>query len=230
MNTRYVGLDAYNLSPSRFEALGSAAVRLMIQQRGPSIATLRPHPPATRLLLQAQRLRQGLRRIRAAWTGGPLVVRGRSSHPWSVDGTTSVRNAATVSRLSCVESVFVTEIMGRKRAAPKKTLALFTVRARVAIQVEGQVSGYQTYEERFMLIRAESATDACRRLSKAWREYAAPGVNSRGYLFRWQLEEVLDVYALFDAQLDLDVGAEVYSRLETRRAKGRPVWNPRGAP
>jgi hypothetical protein len=54
-------------------------------------------------------------------------------------------------------------------------------------------------------------------------------MNSAGGLFRWQLEEVLDVYELFDDQIDLDRGTEVYSRLEKRLAKGRPPWNPRGA-
>lgn len=230
MNSRYVGLEAYRLSPSRFEALGSASVHLMIQQRCPPLATLQPYPPEKRLQMLANVLREGLRRIRATWTGEPLVVRGSSKHPWTLDGTTSARNAASISRLSCVESVFVKEIEGRKRVPPKRTTALFTVRGLVAIQVEGQESGYQTFEERFVLIRAYSADDACKRLAKAWKEYASPGINSRGGLFRWQLERVLDVHELFDSQIDLDLGTEVYSRLEKRLAKGRPVWNPRGAP
>jgi hypothetical protein len=103
------------------------------------------------------------------------------------------------------------------------------VRALVGIQVEGQTSGYQTFEERIVLIRARSPKDACRRLAKEWREYAFPGINSMGGLFRWQLEEILDVYELFADHIDLDRGTEVYSRLGKRLAKGRPQWNPRDA-
>ncbi len=80
-----------------------------------------------------------------------------------------------------------------------------------------------------MLIRAKSEDDACKRLAKAWKEYADPGMNSKGQFFRWQLEEILDVYELFDADIDLEGGTEVYSRLGKRLARKHPAWHPRGA-
>ena len=51
--------------------------------------------------------------------------------------------------------------------------ALYTVHGLVAVQVEDQTGGYQTTEERFVLIRARSEVDACNRLAKASKEYAS---------------------------------------------------------
>jgi hypothetical protein len=174
-------------------------------------------------------LREGLRSIRASWTGASLSVRGRARQPWTLEGTTSARNAALIARSAHVEFVFVEEITGRKRVVKQKAPALFTVHGLVAVQVEDQTDGYQTTEERFVLIRAKSEDDACKRLAKAWKDYADPGMNSMGQFFRWQLEEILDVYELFDADIDLDGGTEVYSRLGKRLARKHPAWHPRGA-
>ena len=46
----------------------------------------------------------------------------------------------------------------------------------VAIQVEGQVRGMQSIEERFVLVRANSSDQAERRLAPVWKKYAKPYV------------------------------------------------------
>lgn len=102
----------------------------------------------------------------------------------------------------------------------------YCVRARVAIRVEDQVSGMQTIEDRFLVVRAASCTDAEQRLLREWREYATPYLNSDGYMVSWCLEEVVDVYHTGEAELD-PTGAEVYSRLAQRRMRPAFVWRPR---
>ena len=229
MKKHLFGLEDYGLSPSAFARLGSASVRLTVTQRLPPLARLHPLTPAKRLQVLGTHLREGLRDIRAAWTGDPLAVQGGARLPWTLEGATSARNATAIARLAHVAFVFVDQIPGRKRVVKRRAPALFTVRGLVAIQVEDQASGYQTIEERFVLIRALSTDDACKRLARAWKEYADPGINSRGQLFRWQLEKIIDVYELIDTDIDLDGGAEVYSRLDKRPARKNPVWHPRGA-
>jgi hypothetical protein len=229
MKSKFIGLDRFRLTPSSFARLGTTPVCVMIQQRGPGIDSLRPYAPAERLRIVSRALRDGLSIIRGRWTGESLTVRGRARLPWTLDGTTTARNVVALARLRVVADIFVESIQGRRKVASPRLPRLYSVRGLVGIQVEGQTSGYQTFEERIVLIRAQSPNDACRRLAKEWRAYASPGMNSAGGLFRWQLEEVMDVYELFDDQIDLDRGTEVYSRLERRLAKGRPSWNPRGA-
>lgn len=227
MKSKYIGLDDFRLTPSSFARLGATSVCVTIQLRGPAIASLRPYAPAERLRIVSLALKEGLHIIRSRWTGESLTVRGRTRLPWTLDGTTTARNVAELARLRVVEDIFVKAIQGKKKVAARTRPRLYSVRGLVGIQVEGQISGYQTFEERIVLIRAHSPNDACRRLAREWRAYAFPGMNSAGGLFRWQLEEVLDVYELFDDQIDLDRGTEVYSRLGKRLAKGRPPWNPR---
>ncbi len=77
-----------------------------------------------------------------------------------------------------------------------------------------------------MLVRALTEEDAKKRLAKSWREYASPYLNSRGELVRWQLVEVVDVYHLYEDELDPS-GTEVYSRIRPKRMKAAYMWKRR---
>ena len=114
----------------------------------------------------------------------------------------------------------------RSRRRPKQDDEWYCVRARVAVQVEGEAKGLQTIEDRFVLVMAGSFRDAERRLQRHWREYATPYLNPEGQLVRWQCEEILDVYATGDTDVDTR-GFEVYSKLGSRRMKPRHVWHAR---
>jgi len=138
----------------------------------------------------------------------------------------SVRGAevATVAAEPGVQSVALLEVPGRLRRRAVRSTPWFCVRARVAIQVEGEERGLQTVEDRFMLVRAASAKDAERRLLPRWREYAKPYLNSKGQCVRWKCEEVTDVYeAVLEDEENPDM-AEVYSRLSSRRMRPEFVW------
>ena len=56
--------------------------------------------------------------------------------------------------------------------------------------------------------------------------YAEPYMNPDGYLVRWQLISIHDVYALFDEALD-PRGTEVYSKLRTVRMRPEYRWRPK---
>jgi hypothetical protein len=67
-----------------------------------------------------------------------------------------------------------------------------------------------------VLVRANDADDAKRKLQREWSKYAEPYLNSNGYLVRWQLVDVRDDYQLFEDTLD-PRGTEVLSRLRKAR-------------
>jgi hypothetical protein len=106
-----------------------------------------------------------------------------------------------------------------------KPLSFYAVRARVAIQIEGETEGFQTIEDRIVLVRARSFEDAEERLASEWESYGEPFLNSRGERVRWHLEEVVDVYDLLTNKID-PKGTEVYSRLSRRKMKPEFEWHP----
>ena len=74
-------------------------------------------------------------------------------------------------------------------------------------------------------MKANDAADAQRRLQRMWTRYAEPYMNPDGYLVRWQLISIRDVYALFDEAID-PRGTEVYSKLRTVRLRPEYRWRP----
>jgi hypothetical protein len=81
-------------------------------------------------------------------------------------------------------------------------------------------------EDRLVLVTAHSFQDATERLAPAWKEYAEPYLNPNGYLVRWQLVEIKNVYSLPDDTLS-PAGTEVYSQLRTVKLKSEYRWLPR---
>ena len=137
------------------------------------------------------------------------------------------RDLRNLAKHPAVRSVHVAGIEGYRKQWRKVKLGWFCVRARVAIQVESQLRGRQTIEDRFVLVRARSFADAEQRLSKKWHEYAHIYLNPSGYAVRWQIEKVTDVYNLMDdGDIDPD-GTEVYSSLSERNMRPKYVWSPK---
>ncbi len=148
--------------------------------------------------------------------------------PWSLSIEIPTAEIKSLMALACVSSICVQRLDGYRAKRLKKSLSWFCVRARVAIQVEDQRSGLQTTEDRFVIVKAKSAEDAKKRLKKEWQAYALPGMNKFGYLFRWQMEAITDIYETLENEI-LPTGTEVYSKLSERRLKGLSVWTPRRA-
>jgi hypothetical protein len=84
----------------------------------------------------------------------------------------------------------------------------------------------QNTEDRFVLVRASSCEDAKKLLSRKWREYATPYLNSDGQMVSWSLDKVIDIYDIGETEIDA-AGTEVYSRLGRRRMRQSHVWRPK---
>jgi len=116
-------------------------------------------------------------------------------------------------------------VEGRRKRLRRSGLGWFSVLGVVAIQVEGQVKDSLDLEDRLMLVKANDPEDAQRRLQRMWSRYAEPYMNSAGYLVRWQLISVRDVYTLPDEAID-PRGTEVYSKLRRARMQPEYRWRP----
>ncbi|MBL8097666.1 MAG: DUF4288 domain-containing protein [Anaerolineales bacterium] len=127
-----------------------------------------------------------------------------------------------------LQFVSIVKIKGlkRKRIPVPITNKWFAVQARFAIQIEGQTKGMQTYEERIVLIKSQTEDKAKKQLLKEFNNYGKPYLNSDGYMVRWQFERFLDIYWVFDDEINKQgkQGAEIFSVLKNRKMKPEYQW------
>ena len=124
-----------------------------------------------------------------------------------------------------VNHLMLDTVEGRRKRLRRSGLGWFSVLGVVAIQVEGQVKDSLDLEDRLMLVKANDPEDAQRRLQRMWSRYAEPCMTPAGYLVRWQLISVRDVYTLPDEAID-PRGTEVYSKLRRARMQPEYRWRP----
>jgi hypothetical protein len=223
------GLQAYGLTQSGLIRLGETKVRIYVDLGTDQItpALLRRRPPERRAYL-AGRARRRCAALLRAWPAAEHQVHGSPEHPKAIEGTVPARAIRRLAQVRGASWLAVLHVAGlrRKRVRVTSLERWFTVRANVAIQIEGQRRGMQTWEERFVTVKASSFDDAIRRLVPFWERYAQPSLNPEGELVRWQLEEVVDVYEMSDPSLDPS-GTEVFSALHSRRIQPHQQWHPR---
>ena len=217
------GLAAYRLSLSRLKSLGARPVGLSIQLKGLAVARLAKLRPKERRLRNDEACREGLKRLRRRWPEIDIEVRGAERSPRTLDAVVPAAAVARLAAESAVSYVWVQKVRGLPRRRQKRRKEFFCVWGSVAIQVEGRRRGLVDVEDRLVLVKAFSPGDAQKRLLKAWRQYAEPYLNYRGELVRWQLVEVLDVYSVWEDEID-PAGTEVYSRIRSKRMKRKYRW------
>ena len=170
-------------------------------------------------------LQAGLAGLRRRWPNANIKARGDGRLPWTLDAVVPAPSVRRLAGEPNVVYVRVEKVRGVRKRRPKRKPSFFCVWGSVAIQVEGRARGRVDVEDRHVLVKALTPEDAKRRLAKEWQQYASPYLNSFGELVRWQLIEVLDVYELFEDEVD-PKGTEVYSRIRSRAMKPAYVWKP----
>lgn len=224
------GLNAYELAPAALRSHGGRTCRVALNLKTYDIthAVVRVAPEDRHAFLRG-RTEGWASAIRRQFPSIKFTIEPTDRLPTSLVADVPLRLVRRLALCRGLESVYVSRIRGLRRTrTAKPPLPWHCVRARVAIQVEGQKRGMQTIEERFVIVRAVSFDDAIRRLKRHWKEYGTPYMNAEGRLVRWQLEEVVDVFILADDHI-LDGPVEVFSSLSDRRMKPEYAWNPRTA-
>ncbi|AMR27316.1 hypothetical protein A0257_09555 [Hymenobacter psoromatis] len=149
-----------------------------------------------------------------------LKTGGQRGRYHGIRGQIKVADMQEVAALATVQSIQVEETNGRKKriAKPRKKLNFYCVKMTVAIQIEGYDKGKQRYEERYVLFKGHSETEALRKAEVAALEYQHSYLNSDGLLVRWKMESLDNAYeVVLAAGADNLEGAEVFSALKTRR-------------
>ena len=224
---RILGLDDYQLSPAALSRLGDQSARFSVQLSGLKLPILVPLRPKQRSLKLRAALKQQFKRLTQRFPEAHLRSRDERKGSWTLDGTLRALRVLAFASRPEVQDLTIHSIDGRRRIARRPMLGWFCVWGVVAIQIEGRTNGKVDVEDRFVLVKAYDAKDARRRLRQEWADYARPYVNPHGYLVRWKLVSVRDVYSVMQDQLD-PRGTEVYSRLRAEKMKPEYRWLPRG--
>ncbi len=157
-----------------------------------------------------------------------LLKTGKQRHRYhGIRGEIKVAAIQELASLVAVQSVQVEATNGRRKrvVAPRKKQGFYCVKMTVAIQIEGQEKGRQRYEERYVLFKGYSETEALQKAEAAASDYVLPYLNYAGLLVRWKVESLDEVYEVVLAADAKDLeGAEVFSVLKTRRLGVGRMW------
>ena len=220
-----IGLEEFGLNLKQLLSLKPRRVVYSIQVRTPPISPLVPLSPAERNNAIRGYLNSSITLLRRRYPGVQLSPRD-PVFPWTIDAVSDATSLAALVNCRLVDHVMVERVANRRKRELPADPSLFAIRARIAVQVEDQRRGMQLFENRIVVVKAKSEEKAKKALSKHWREYAKPYLNSEGRLVRWQLEEILEVFSAYPAQWD-DPWIEVYSSLGRRRMQPNLEWHPR---
>lgn len=228
-----IGLREYGLTEKGLHHLGDTPVALEVNSRNspdvcPRLAKFRRllamRPEERREAVHQWRIRQHDRLLADLRPHDckPLYFNG---DPIGVRVTLLARDVRPILGKVSAHYVKVLKIKGmsRKRET-RRTPRWFAVKARFAVQIEGQTKGMQTYEERIILIWARSFAEAERKAMREFRQYETSYLTTSGHFCCWALETVLDTYDVGDDAIDPN-GTEVFSELKQRRMKPDYEWN-----
>jgi len=222
---RIIGLDAFGLTRAALLRLGPRPVHLSIQLTGEAVSKLWHLRPKQRHATLRDTLAKQLNHLRRDFPAVEFVSRGKDKPSWTIDAVVPANQLAALASRRYVKALMIDTIEGRRQRRRRSGLAWFCVWGVVAIQIEWQIKGSLDLEDRLVIVKANDAADAQRRLQRMWTRYAEPYMNPDGYLVRWQLISIRDVYALFDEAID-PRGTEVYSKLRTVRLRPEYRWRP----
>lgn len=223
---RVYGLDAFALSLSGLSRLDARPVTFSVQLTGRTPSSLQRYRPRQREVLLRESLKRQLQRLTRRFPEAGFSSRGKRKASWTADGALPARRIRALAGRPEVQYVTVDSIKGRRKRRQRPSQHWYCVWGLVAIQIEGRVKGMVDVEDRLVLVKAHDPDDARDRLRREWSDYGKPYMNPYGYLVRWRLVGVRDVYEIMTDAID-PRGTEVYSRLRTERMKREYRWVPK---
>ena len=218
------GLDEFGLSVAKLTSLASVEIKVHVYLRHIDEKSLFKFKPSERMEKMKLHYELLLARVRTNWVDGPLEINSTRRQPRGFSASIESRHVSRLLRMPEIGSIWLDKIPGRKRSTLRPKERWFAVQARFGIQVEGQTTGLQSYEDRIVIVRAINLEDAEKKVQPRFKQYATPYLNSRGFMVRWAYERILDVYEIIDEKIDTP-GTEIFSVLARRRMKPEYRWS-----
>lgn len=198
-------------------------VHVSIFLKYPDIKPLLNHKPQLRRKLITQDLNKKLKKLLATNLIEDFKLIGSRNKPSGIRTKLIYSDLTKIDKLQYIQTIFVKQITrAKKNQTRKKETHYYCVKMTIALEIENQIKGNQTIEERIVLIKAKSFENAYEKIDKQRKDYSEPYLNKYGELVKWKIESLDDCYVTDIGSIkDLDSpeGVEIYSKLKTRRFK-----------
>lgn len=194
----------------------------------PELSPLIKFTPEQRKKIISSTLVQNLKSLKEKYPFVSYQITGSKIKPRRIVAAIPFNDLEKVAACKEAGRIYIKKIEGARKKKSQKQ-HWYCVKMIIAIQVENQKKGLQTFEERYILLKAANENAAMKRAENNYKKTAEdPYLNPYGELVRWKLERIDDCYQTFI--LDLSEanepgGLEVYSILKKRRLKETRVWN-----
>ena len=197
-----------------------------IHLKYPDHKDLVEYAPKERLKRIHSTLRQDFKKLKKSFSGKIKRI-GKKDHPIGLTLKTTYRSLKETKSSHHINYISIDQIEGYKRKKVKVQKSFFCVKTRILIQVEGLQKGKQSYEDRFLLVKAKSFEEAEKKAIKELKAYAQPYLNPVGRLVRWKFKEVMDIYDTGILDKDLfrkEATQEVFSSIKSKKMKPAHIW------
>ena len=153
---------------------------------------------------------------------------GTKRRPSGVKAKLTLSSILKLTKQSFIDNIFIYQLDGAKEKPDKSMYNFFCVKMTVSIQIEGFTKGMQSYEDRYVLVKALTVESAYNKVKKQEKQYGEPYLNSDARLVRWKIESYDDCFATDITSIDdfnKPEGVEVFSKLRRRKITSDRTWN-----
>lgn len=153
---------------------------------------------------------------------------GTTRKPLGIKTTVSLATLNKLAAFSYVKSIVIRKLDGAKKKPGRTIDQFYCVKMTVAIQIEGFISGLQTIEDRYVLVKAKSEEAAYNQVARQEKKYSKPYFNSDLRLVRWKIESYDDCFCTSISEYKEIVnpkGVEVFSVLRNRKLTKARSWS-----
>jgi len=182
--------------------------------------------PKDRVRYIESKFREYYRIVTAKLKGHHYELIGTKRKPRGVKLSKQNSLVDSILRLKFINKSSSTALTTRKTKVPNGE-SCFCFRTIFAIQIEGQLKGPQTYDDRYILVKADSWERAEKKLlSNVKAQEGEEYLNPYGQIVRWKFESIEESYHTFVPPDDnFDKPVEVFSKLKERRLTRERVWD-----
>lgn len=193
----------------------------------PELRRLKTMTPKERTLFIEKKFQGYYRSVVTKLAGHDFELIGSKKKPRGVKVKYDNKLINSLVRLKFVDGSLSTGL-GKRRNRTKRSVEepYYCFKVIFQIQIEGKTKGLQTYEERYILVKADSWKNAEVKVNKMCRNNEEPYLNTYGQLVRWKFESIEESYHTFIGDKDdFDNPVEVFSKLRTRQLKKENIWD-----
>ncbi|MCM8525901.1 MAG: DUF4288 domain-containing protein [Lentisphaeraceae bacterium] len=192
--------------------------------RYPDLKPYLEKAPKERKKLLPKKCRESLKEVVRQLTQKDYKIIGSTYDPRGIEGWFSSEDLLNMYDSKKFGSIFVEKVDGiefQEKENPEK-FGWYSVSAKYAIQIENQIKGLQTQEDRILLVRARNIEEVKSKVKQDAKVYSKPYLNIDQNLVRWKLIEIIDI-EFIEHELEDDV-IEVSSKLYDKRIKPKMIW------